>query len=72
MGSSQAAIGNAHLSHRLFRQVLLAVVLLAALLVAIVGRTSAEAEAGRTPVQVSADSSGHGGGGPTGPAVGLR
>ncbi len=60
MATSQAAAGNVSLSHRLFRHVLLAVVLLAALLVAVVGRTTAPTEGLRAPVQVSADSSGAG------------
>jgi hypothetical protein len=72
MGTSQAAVGNDQLSHRLLRHVLLAVVLLAALLVAIVGHTSASAEAARTPVQVSADSPGSSGPHGHAPAVGLR
>jgi hypothetical protein len=72
MGIPQAAVGNDQLSHRLLRHVLLAVVLLAALLVAIVGHTSASAEAVRTPVQVSADSSGGSGPHGSGSAVGLR
>ena len=71
MATTQAAV-SAPLSFRVFRQVLLAVVFLCALLVAIVGQSSGAATAGSSPVQVSAVSHGAAPAGSGTAAVSLR
>jgi hypothetical protein len=71
MATTQAAV-TAPLSFRVFRQVLLAVVFLCALLVAIVGQSSGAATAGTSPMQVSAVTHGPAPAAPSGTAVSFR